>query len=309
MGKFEPQTPAYMLPVALAKIPIGLVKILAEEAGCMWREWRGTNKMPSPKVMLNPKNAMTRRERMECARVQCSKEVGMPARYRLFFDIAAEFDRSFGGAMSAFGFPVSMPAAGEPEKPAKTMFHYTDCTVGDYHAKELADALEAHIASLMHMPLAEKGKLAGIIEDNGIPKPRRLCSELPPNTGSSLKDAGLEYEVILRRVISNDAAERYLHDSLRKAYTFAARAASRLGVRSSDLLAACLMHEKGIVEAMANSPCPFSLLGKVAVYEDNDRGRKTDRMPIVVIPGAETMHETHQWEHKHRKEYFCENGR
>jgi len=291
MGRHDPPTPLYMLPVVLAKIPVGIAGVVIEEAACMWRDYK--------------MGAFAGKGRAGCADgIHCSEERGIPARYRLLLELAADLDRSSGGALSALGIPAFYSAG----KPEGIRVHYTDCELGDYHAKELADALEAHIDSLMHMPLAEKGRLAGILEHADIPNPRKLCSGLPQDARSSLSDGCLEYEVVLRRLINNNAAKQYLDDFLKKAYAFAANAASWLGMRSSDLLAACLMREKRIVEAMAKSPGHFSLLGKVAIYEDNEQGRKTERLPIVAIPGAEGLHELHQWEQRHRKEYFCENG-
>ena len=178
--------------------------------------------------------------------------------------------------------------------------------VGDYHANELVESLEKHLYSTIGMNIPAKQNLASVLLSASAPEPRRLCSDVGSKAKVSFEDAGFDYDIILRRLIDNKTAGRYFNDNLRKAWAYLGTAASKMGMRSSNLLAACLMRETEIVEAMARSGSRYSLLGKVSIAEQNDRGRITQRMPIIVVPGAETMPEISKWELNHRKDYFCE---
>jgi len=173
------------------------------------------------------------------------------------------------------------------------------------YAWELVDSLETHLYSVMGMKLPANN-LVSTLSNSTTPRKMMLCAELGSNMRAGFNDAGIEYDVVLRRVIDNQTAGRYLDDIMGKSISYLGKAASKMGMRSSDLLAACLMCERKIVLAMAQSEAPYSLLGNVSIAEQHENGRKTQKIPIIVIPGNETMPEILKWELKYRKEYFCE---
>ena len=127
-----------------------------------------------------------------------------------------------------------------------------------------------------------------------IPKSSRFYESLPDKQ-QLLEETNRYHYLSLRRVLRNRNARNYQLSGLKQAYE---AIASALKIYSSDVLSRRLRADKELVEMMAESRHPFSLLGKFQTYDyDNpDERLFIETRPVLVIPDAKDITKILKWE-------------
>lgn len=162
-------------------------------------------------------------------------------------------------------------------------------------AERLVEELE------MHPPLSSQvlkreekdiNKLVDALVATEVPPSKRFHEQVHPNN-IYIHDAAMELHhfVSIRRILRNDQARNYRLSTAKAWYEYAA---STLGIHDSDIWTRKLRSNDDLIRMMAQSPLPYSLLGKIETFEDSSR--KVAIRPIVIIPEAHDSSKIREWE-------------
>lgn len=156
-------------------------------------------------------------------------------------------------------------------------------------AEVLIDGLENHPEIIP----PDRSLFMNTLTSTKVPASSRFYVELP-DTQQIVQDAERHHYLSLRRVLRNRNAEKRQQSLLKQTYEVLA---ALVGVYSSDILARRLREDKGLVDMMARSRHPFSLLGKFQTYDlVSPAVLFIVTRPVLVIPDAEDVSKILAWE-------------
>ena len=154
----------------------------------------------------------------------------------------------------------------------------------------LVDGLSQHSGIITPDRRAFTKTLLGV----GVPNSKRFYEDLPEREQVIQEDSRY-HRLSLRRILRNENARDYRLNPLTQAWE---AVLSFVGAYSSDSLTRSIRADPELVEMMARSPHPLSLLGNLRTYDyDNpDEHLFVISRPVLVIPGATDTAHILSWE-------------
>ena len=133
-----------------------------------------------------------------------------------------------------------------------------------------------------------------VLTSTEVPDSSRFYEKLPDNE-QLLKETDRYHKLSLRMVLRNRNAKDYRLSPLKKIWE---DWTSTLGIYSSEVLSRNLRANSDLIDMMAASEHPFSLLGKQKTYDYSNAREDLFRAtrPVLVIPGQSDIIAILDWE-------------
>lgn len=172
--------------------------------------------------------------------------------------------------------------------------------------EEIARNLVLEIDNQKRQKDVDGGFFLNLLIETDVPESLSFHEDLPHDPQTITK-FNRYHHFSLRRVLRNrDIRHHTLSSRWGKAYE---AIASRFGGYPSDALNRSLRSNEEIVEMMAKSSGPFSLLGKLKTYDFRTRereGKEPDNptyiitRPVLIIPGVKDSNPVYAWENANK---------
>ena len=164
-------------------------------------------------------------------------------------------------------------------------------------AEKLVAELERHPPLTYTVLEGRRDKLIDALAATDVPPSKRFYEEVKPNQ-EIIHDSAMDqtHFLSIRRVLRNDLVRDYRLSKIKEIYE---AVASISGLYDSDALTRKLRASNEIVNIIAQSESPFSLLAKLET-SDNFSGKFAVR-PLVIIPNVADLSKILEWEDANTK--------